>query len=418
MTSIAGIFASDIRLVEEERGTALTCRLRGPGLPERLWFRVDHDLAHALAPTGNAFLPPLLLAAMERGVPLVVEGDVSATLLAAVPHIMDIFEHWAGVIGRPLRPVPVEAASAPPATQGEGVGAFFSGGIDSYYTVLRNERHPAGDTRRTTHLILMHGYDIRLEDTRLFREVEERLGAAAKELGKILVPVQTNARLVVSTLPWVYTHGAVMAAVGLAISRLMRTCLIAGSNSMRHTGAWGSHPGLDPLWSTETLEFVHDGAVLGKFVKTPLVVSSPVALRTLRVCWQNRDGAYNCGRCEKCLRTMLLLTLYGALGKVETLPAAMDLDSVARVQISSSMLGLWADLRRRFAADGRRPALVAALDVAIGRNRRSQSRLGPTEARVLRWLTARGITPSRVKRVDSWLFGGRAVRALRRLRGA
>ena len=412
MTSSA-VVASDIRLAEEADGIALRCRLRGPGLPEHLWFRVERDLAHALAPTGDAFLPPLLLAAMQRGVPLILEGDVSAALLATAPHIMDIFEHWSGVIGRPLRPVPVEGTAVRREVLGVGVGAFFSGGIDSFYTVLRNERHPGGDSRRTTHLILMHGFDIRLDDNGLFREVEGRLGMAARELGKVLIAVQTNAKDVVAALPWGYTHGAVMASVGLALSRLLRTCLIAGSNSIRHTGAWGTHPGLDQLWSTEALEFVHDSAVLGKLVKAPLVVSSPVALRTLRVCWRNHGGTYNCGRCEKCLRTMLLLVLCEALGKVETLPAKMDLDTVARAQITPYMLGLWMDLRRRIATDGRHPALVAALDLAIGRSRLNHSRIGRAEARVVRWLSASGVTPTRIKR----LLGARGVRTLRRLRG-
>jgi hypothetical protein len=36
-----------------------------------------------------------------------------------------------------------------------------------------------------------------------------------------------------------------------------------------------------------------------------------VALQNLRVCWKNRKGTLNCGRCEKCIRTMIGLHTVG-----------------------------------------------------------------------------------------------------------
>ena len=75
-----------------------------------------------------------------------------------------------------------------------------------------------------------------------------------------------------------------------------------------------SHPALDPLWSTEAVEVVHDGAETRRVDKVAALAASPLALRYLRVCWENRGGAYNCGRCGKCMRTMVDLDLAGALG--------------------------------------------------------------------------------------------------------
>jgi len=413
------IVAGDIRVSEEREGAVLSCRVRGPGLPERLWFRVVPELATALAPTGDAFVPPLLLVAMSQNTRLVIEGEVSAALLATAPAIMEIFEQSSAVIGHPMCPVLVEAQARPAGGgRGHAAGAFFSGGIDSFYTVLRNlARYPPTDPRRITDLIFVHGFDIALADERLFAEVRDRLDGAARDLGTRLVPVTTNARIALAGLPWDYAHGAAMAAVGLGLARRLHTCYIAGAKSMRTSGFWGTHPGLDPLWSTETMEFVHDGAQLGRMVKARLVAGSPVALRVLRICWKNPGGSYNCGRCEKCMRTMILLTLCGSLERAETLPGVVDPEALAEVEIPAPFIGMWQGLGRRLAADGRHPDLLRALERALARASRRRPRLDQAVDRVFRALARIGLTHQRITWLDRRLLRGGGARAFRRLAG-
>jgi hypothetical protein len=45
------------------------------------------------------------------------------------------------------------------------------------------------------------------------------------------------------------------------------------------------------------------------------IAEDPVAHVTLRVCWLNPDQSNNCGRCEKCLRTMTSLAAAGVLSR-------------------------------------------------------------------------------------------------------
>ena len=61
--------------------------------------------------------------------------------------------------------------------------------------------------------------------------------------------------------------------------------------------------------------------------------ASEVALQSLRVCWENRAGQYNCGRCEKCLRTMSNLRIAGALERCTTFSSRLDMSAISRVQI-------------------------------------------------------------------------------------
>ena len=49
--------------------------------------------------------------------------------------------------------------------------------------------------------------------------------------------------------------------------------------------------------------------------KIRAISSEPLVQRHLRVCWKNVANHLNCGRCEKCVRTMLALDACGTLGQ-------------------------------------------------------------------------------------------------------
>lgn len=65
------------------------------------------------------------------------------------------------------------------------------------------------------------------------------------------------------------------------------------------------------------------------------VIQDPKARAFLRVCWQNPDNAYNCCRCEKCIRTMLALEALGGLDQCPTFPLPLTEDIVATIPLTS-----------------------------------------------------------------------------------
>jgi hypothetical protein len=64
-----------------------------------------------------------------------------------------------------------------------------------------------------------------------------------------------------------------------------------------------------------------------------MLAHEPLALKYLRVCWDNVDGAYNCCRCEKCIRTMSSLDALGVLERTESFPLPLTPKLVANVLI-------------------------------------------------------------------------------------
>ena len=138
-----------------------------------------------------------------------------------------------------------------------------------------------------------------------------------------LIPVRTNVRAFTAGIDWGrYAHGPCLAAIGHVLSPLLHTMYVASCYWFTTLKPWGSHPDIDGRWSSERLEFVHHGLEATRADKIRRIAKSEVALRTLRVCWRNRDNEFNCGRCEKCARTMFALSCCGVLHRRIGLPAA------------------------------------------------------------------------------------------------
>jgi hypothetical protein len=78
----------------------------------------------------------------------------------------------------------------------------------------------------------------------------------------------------------------------------------------------GSNPLLTACYSSWDLPVKEEGISYSRFQKTKLISKWDIALQNLRVCNVTdayQEGLLNCGKCEKCVRTMLALLACGAL---------------------------------------------------------------------------------------------------------
>lgn len=262
---------------------------------------------------------------MRRGLPLKVAGVVSPQLLANSGAAQDILAAF--LPGKLHRTSIATEQSFASTSVGAGVGSFFSGGVDSLHTALRRDGE-------LSHLVFVHGFDIIESNTpRATAGIEAaRRWAASK--GKQLIEVETNIREVTDRFaPWIIAHGPALATTALLLQVHLSRVLVPSSFAYQYLLPWGSHPLLDPLWGTETLAIVHDGCDATRVQKVATIAASDEALRELRVC-NYQHPTYNCGQCEKCLRTTVNLQLVGALGRCPTLPSSVRLVDVARVHLT------------------------------------------------------------------------------------
>jgi lipid II:glycine glycyltransferase (peptidoglycan interpeptide bridge formation enzyme) len=281
---------------------------------------VYFETSESIGTEVDYLLPLTLLPAMITDSRLKLTGRVSSGLLSSLPKLQDVFHIWGTRNwGANLRRVPVDVESRSMGTKpASGVACFFSGGVDSFYTLLKNRT-------KVTHLIFVHGFDITLANRSLRSQASRAAREVARDLGKDLIEVETNLRSFSDPLVnWDHYHGSALASVGLLFQHLFREVLIPSSTTYAELYAWGSNPLLDPLWSTDLTRFEHDGCEATRVDKSAYISNSDTAMRWLRVCWLNPSSAYNCGRCEKCRWTMMNLHAAGALERCKTLPKTLD----------------------------------------------------------------------------------------------
>ena len=364
-----------------------------PGATEDYWFEFPSELAGSISGSGNAWLVCLAPMAAALGEPLRLPLPVDPLLVRNVRELMAIWQSWYPYLH--VAPLAVSCAPAVADSAARRTGMFFSGGVDSFFTLLHNEQPQAGSFPADD-LIAVHGFDVLLESEGAFERHFHRLERVAAETGKTLLRVRMNlrqTRLRELSMGGLW-HGSALASIGLLLEKRYERLLIAASEDSPDLGPWGSHPLTDPLFSSSTTMILHDGSPFTRWDKLEFLAGFDVALHSLRVC--ARDRSENCGECEKCYRNMIILDVLGVLDRSTTFPpGGLDLGRVSHVFIRGWRAIFYEDLRRFAASRGR-----ADIAKAIGRSLRRS-----------RWRRP-AITVA--ERLGKMRYGGRASQWLKR----
>lgn len=265
-----------------------------------LWFAARRGL---LSARGEYFLGPALFLAWATGRPLVFDPALPLSPSLDVRSVERVIRIW----NPEFAPVRIEASYSEPEPRAAWVMSSFSGGVDSVFTLVEH----AGCL---THLLTMscfdkHGALDALSSSRAFEAQTAHLRDFAVAMGKEMVAIETNAYewCVAERLLWDYVHGAVLCCTAVALG--VSCFYVPSSGTVRDLEPWGSHPLLDPRFSTAQTQVVHDAIDYRRSDKLARIAEVPDALERLQVCWHSSEK--NCGTCSKCLRTMVTLNLLG-----------------------------------------------------------------------------------------------------------
>ncbi|MBD2102961.1 hypothetical protein [Leptolyngbya sp. FACHB-261] len=289
--------------------------------PIELYFEYPERFASFVSESADAFVPALLLPAMNKGEDLSIEPPISEKLFRNLNVIQDIFQQWYPSKLQKIR-VLANSLTQAQATPSNQVGAFFSLGVDSFHTLLKhadrqNQHLPL------SHLIYMKGIERPLHVYKHGQEKEviSRILEVAQETGVDCIVGETNIRDHFSLAWGSYYHGAGLASVALSLAAGLRSVLIPSTDSYKDIFPWGTSPLIDHLWSTEATDVVHDGSETQRVEKIAhFLTQNPIAMKYLRVCTNNLGGETNCGTCSKCVRTMLPLLISGNLERAISFP--------------------------------------------------------------------------------------------------
>jgi hypothetical protein len=302
-----------------------------------IWYEVPSELEADLSESSNPWLVAMLPYALPNGETIVSDLPADATLLENLKGLIAVWCDWYPQYKPPTIRIPAAPLAAEEPFNPKSA-AFFSGGVDSWFTVLRHapERESAA-IGRVDDLITVHGFDIPLDAQDEFAKLHATLAQGAQALGRKLIVARTNLRrngsLWVKGWGWL-TNGAGLASVALMLEKRYGKVLIGSSYPYGSLFPWGSHPMTDGLFSTRSLTVKQDGAPFTRTEKTALIARHAIALAHLHVCWKN-GAASNCGICPKCIRTMATLQLLGAFEIANPFPVAFRQDRLAGLYIET-----------------------------------------------------------------------------------
>ena len=330
--------------------------------------------------TGDIAICTALLPSMVSGEgELRVSAPASPELIRSSTTLQEVFGTW--LPGARSVSIDVTMAAAENSGDRETV-CFFTGGVDSFHAVLtyRDE---------IDRLVYVEGFDVRSGQTVLLGQVRASLAAAADQLGLPLTVLRTDVRDWSDGLVgWPMYHGAALATAAHLLADRSGRAIIPSSAPYDQLYPWGSHPLTDPLWSG-SVKIEHRGAATDRFEKTAALIGHEAAWRALRVCWRNPQQAYNCGECEKCLRTMTTLAAYGVLDRFETFPDSLSAARVAGLELRGTTAQRNARANIRLLAEtSKRPDLERAWRRAL-KGPSLQHRAGTLARRVHRGMRRR-----------------------------
>jgi len=203
-----------------------------------------------------------------------------------------------------LHAVEVEADVAPPigSTNKTRVGTMGSGGVDTLYTLVGI--HEIDDVI----LIKNMNYPNESHALRVFKELRPEIRRHVIEAPDFFHEQQN------STI-WVrFNHGSFLASAALPFSKYFTSMIISGTD--RGPGfEIGSGHDVDYLWSSSHMRFFSYGNVT-RFRKVEWLGQHEKAnsiLKLIHLCSdsEKRGHFINCGKCWKCLFTMLIIDSCG-----------------------------------------------------------------------------------------------------------
>lgn len=287
-----------LRFDEDSAGARLTLQMKaGRSGP------VDIEIAAegaSLHPNADALFALGYLPACVLKYDLQIEGEVSRELLERAGQIFQLYSSWYGY----QRPPEVNArARAKSGARSERTLLFFSGGVDSCYSLV--------EAREQIHsLVTIVGADL-LPEHREGAEWITGLGRRfADQFGMRPIIIRTAARKWFDRMvSWDHFHGPFLAAMAHLLSPDHGRALVAsnyGAGGLQMP--WGSHPDHEPRYSSPAMSVEHH-LPQTRITKIRRLWEAG-QVKHLRVCMKPAGGM-NCGVCVKCVYLRLALRLLG-----------------------------------------------------------------------------------------------------------
>lgn len=196
---------------------------------------------------------------------------------------------------------------------------LFSGGVDAISAYIRHAKDKLS-------LISIRGADIALEDDERWNDLLEYNRSQKYLSENSKYNISSNLRTFYTyklekelNLKWwgQVQHGMALLGVTAPLTYLLhiRDLYIGSTHTKQTQISWGSNPITDELLCWANTRITHECYDLTRQEKLKSILDYARETEQdigLRVCYSERREDLNCGRCEKCLRTILGIILEGS----------------------------------------------------------------------------------------------------------
>lgn len=179
----------------------------------------------------------------------------------------------------------------------------FSGGLDSAYLNYSLVKGDLAQNSRIRRTILIQGADIPLSEEKAFQNLYKRVSTMTGDLGINLVTLKTNVRDYIKN--WEHAYGTVIAGALHFFQSDADYGLTADYSFLSYKIPYGLNPFTDQYLSSKNFQFKVKGVSLSRTDRAAVIKDWSIGLNNLFVCWEGKDRNTNCGKCEKCIRTIL-----------------------------------------------------------------------------------------------------------------
>ena len=299
---------------------------------QEIYFETDREFSLSIHPNPHAFVIASILPALYFGESrLHIDEEVCPKLKEGLVTALSLLHHWWYPPNHKL--VSIEAKKLKKvslAEQPKRAAFCFSGGIDSMSTLFINRtEYPKSHPGYLKDGLIVFGLEVR--EMEKFQDVLGLIATIAEGSDLTFVPVYTN---IIQLGPkdlneywgkfWLNEYmSASFSSIAHSFSKRWGNFSINSSHDIPNLIPHGSNPLLTACYSSWDLQIKEEGISYSRFKKTQLISNWNIALQNLRVCNETklyRSGAMNCGKCEKCVRTMLALVASSALEKTTAFP--------------------------------------------------------------------------------------------------
>lgn len=276
----------------------------------------------------DAFLAACCVLAYWRGEARVttIDAQICPTLFDNLSEVLACLQSW--FYSHKRKPPVIEGAFAKGdcSTRNKilpSAGLFFSGGVDSFATLRHNHTlYEPNDPRYFSKGIFVFGFEMTRESA--FAIAEEHMKKAASACSIDLISAKSNLYTICRPDdPYIeflvnQFEGAFFAAIAHSYGRSLSQIALATTLDLPFLQPNGSHPMLN--YSSGRLHYRVDGTRFSRLAKARKLAGWQPAHQFLRVCNQTHlysPSQINCGRCNKCVGTMLIFCALGILDSMD-----------------------------------------------------------------------------------------------------